>query len=149
MPLSRRTFCLMLPAAAALPRMAQAMSPKIYAEDGIAVDGSDVVAYFTAGKRVKGRSDITHDWMGATWRFASEQNKAAFIADPTAYAPQYGGDCAYAASEGYVAPTAPEAWTIYEGKLYLNFSKGVRRRWSQDIPGRIAAADANWPAILN
>ena len=148
MPLNRRTFLLMLPAAAALPRLAHAMSPKIYTEDGIAVDGSDVVAYFTESKPVKGRKDITHDWMGATWRFASAENRAKFQADPTTYAPQYGGYCAYAASEGYGAPTAPDAWTIYDGKLYLNYSNGVRRRWSKDIPGRIEAGDANWPRIL-
>ena len=149
MPINRRAFLLSLPAAAALPHMAFAMSPKIYAENGVAVYGSDVVAYFTQGKPVAGRKDITLDWMGATWRFATQENRAAFQADPSAYAPQYGGYCAYAASEGYVAPTAPNAWSIVDGKLYLNYSKGVRRRWFKDTAGRIAAADANWPEILN
>lgn len=149
MPLDRRAFLLMLPAAAVLPQIAQAMSPKIYAEDGIAVDGSDVVAYFTQGKPVAGNKSITLDWMGATWRFATEENRAAFQADPTAYAPQYGGYCAYAVSEGYVAPTAPDAWSIVDGKLYLNYSKGVRRRWLKDTAGRISAANGNWPDVLN
>ena len=43
----------------------------------------------------------------------------------------------------------PEAWTIYEGKLYLNYSLGVRSQWAQDIPGRVAAGDENWPGVLN
>lgn len=149
MSLNRRAFLLTLPAAAVLPHVALAMSPKIYAENGVAVDGSDVVAYFTQGKPVAGHKDITLDWMGATWRFATKENRAAFQADPTAYAPQYGGYCAYAASEGYVAPTAPNAWSIVDGKLYLNYSKGVRRRWLKDTKARIAAADSNWPDILN
>lgn len=149
MPINRRAFLLMLPTAAVLPQIARAMSPKIYTEDGIAVDGSDVVAYFTQGKPVAGNKSITLDWMGATWRFASEENRAAFQADPTAYAPQYGGYCAYAVSEGYVAPTAPDAWSIVDGKLYLNYSKGVRRRWLKDTAGRISAADGNWPRVLN
>ncbi|WP_412562449.1 YHS domain-containing (seleno)protein [Thalassobius sp. MITS945101] len=150
--LNRRAFLLAVPAvavtAAALPGLATAGTAKIYTEDGIAVDGTDVVAYFTEGKPVSGAEDITHDWMGATWRFASEDNRAAFAADPVAYAPQYGGYCAYAVSEGYTASTVPEAWRIVDGKLYLNYSRRIQKRWAKDIPGRIAAADANWPKVL-
>lgn len=152
LPLNRRAFLLAIPAvaltAAALPSLATAGTAKIYTEDGIAVDGTDVVAYFTEGKPVAGAKDITHDWMGATWRFASEDNRAAFAADPVAYAPQYGGYCAYAVSEGYTASTVPEAWRIVDGKLYLNYSRRIQKRWAKDIPGRIAAADANWPKVL-
>lgn len=150
--LTRRHILLTLPAAAAalsLPSLASAATPKIYTEDGIAVDGSDVVAYFTDSKPVMGRKDITHDWMGATWRFASEANRAAFAADPAAYAPQFGGYCAYAVANGATAPTVPEAWRIVDGKLYLNFSKGVQKRWLEDVPGNIAKANANWPAVMD
>lgn len=152
LPLNRRAFLLAVPAvavtAAALPGLATAGTAKIYTEDGIAVDGTDVVAYFTEGKPAAGAKDITHDWMGATWRFASEDNRAAFAADPVAYAPQYGGYCAYAVSEGYTASTVPEAWRIVDGKLYLNYSRRIQKRWAKDIPGRIKAADANWPKVL-
>ena len=72
-----------------------------------------------------------------------------FEANPEAYAPQYGGYCAYAASNGVVAKTVPEAWTVYDGKFYLNYSDQVRGVWSQDISANIALADANWPAILD
>ena len=107
-----------------------------------------MVAYFTQGSPVAGDPAITHDWNGATWRFSSTENRDAFAADPAAYAPQYGGYCAYAVSEGYTASTVPEAWSIVDGKLYLNYSTGVKGRWEQDIPGRISAADANWPKVL-
>lgn len=120
----------------------------VYTEGGIAIDGSDPVAYFTEGAPTAGDPDITYDWNGATWRFASAANRDAFAADPEAYAPQYGGYCAYAVSEGYTASTVPEAWRIVDGKLYLNFSRGIQRRWERDIPGRIAAGDANWPDVL-
>ncbi len=157
MALTRRrllSFAVAVPAAAvfaplALSRAARAAKPPVYAEDGIAVDGSDAVAYFTQGRPVAGKAALTHDWMGVTWRFASEENRAAFAADPEKFAPQYGGYCAYAVSEGYTASTVPEAWKIVDGKLYLNYSRGVQRRWERDIPGRIAAADANWPAVLS
>lgn len=143
------TLALALPAVAALAPTATAASPEIYNEGGIAVDGTDVVAYFTEGAPVAGDAAITHDYMGVTWRFASEANRDAFAADPEAYAPQYGGYCAYAVSQGYTASTVPEAWSIVDKKLYLNFSTSVKRRWERDIPGHIAAADANWPGVLS
>ncbi len=151
MTLTRRhflTLALAAPALASVAPRAMAATPEIYAEDGIAVDGSDVVAYFAGNGPVQGSPAFSHDYMGATWHFSSAANRDAFAADPAAYAPQYGGYCAYAVSQGYTAPTVPEAWSIVDGKLYLNFSTGVRRRWARDIPGHIAAADANWPAVL-
>ncbi|MFA8443185.1 YHS domain-containing (seleno)protein [Yoonia sp.] len=151
MSITRRhvlTLALAGPVVAALAPRAMAATPEVYAEGGIAVDGSDVVAYFAQGAPVAGDPAITHDYMGATWRFSSAANRDLFAADPAAYAPQYGGYCAYAVSQGYTAPTVPEAWSIVDDKLYLNFSTSVRTRWERDIPGHIAAADANWPAVL-
>lgn len=151
MQLTRRhllTLAITAPAVATFAPRAMAAAPEIYAENGIAVDGSDVVAYFTQNAPVAGDPAITADYMGATWRFASEANRDAFTADPARYAPQYGGYCAYAVSQGYTAPTVPEAWSIVDDKLYLNFSTSVRSRWERDIPGHIAAADANWPSVL-
>lgn len=146
---SRRGLLALLPATLAVPHLALAKSPPVYTELGIAVDGSDVVAYFTEGRPVAGKPDITLDWRGASWRFASAANRDTFIASPERYAPQYGGYCAYAMSEGYIAPTVPEAWRIVDGKLYLNFSVRVLRIWERDIPGRIARGNANWPGVLN
>ncbi len=125
-----------------------AATPPVYSENGVAIDGTDAVAYFRQGAPIAGSSSITLDWNGATWRFSSLENKAAFAENPTAYAPQYGGYCAYAVSKNYTAPTVPEAWKIVDGKLYLNFSLRVRRIWERDIPGRIAAANRNWPGVL-
>ena len=150
MTFSRRHFLHLVAATPLLgvAHQAVAATPAIYTEGGIAVDGTDVVAYFTQGKPVAGKRSITYDWMGATWRFATAANRDAFIADPTAYAPQYGGYCAWAVSEGYTASTTPSAWKIVDGKLYLNYSRRNQRRWERDIPGRIASGDANWPAVL-
>lgn len=136
------------PAVATFAPAAFAATPEVYAEDGVAVDGTDVVAYFLQGAPVAGDPNITFDYMGATWRFSSVENRDLFASEPAAYAPRYGGYCAFAVSEGYTAPTAPEAWSIVDGKLYLNFSLRIRRRWERDIPGRIAAANANWPSVL-
>ena len=123
--------------------------PEIYTGlFGRAIKGYDPVAYFTQGKAVEGSGDYTFEYKGATWRFASAANKAAFEKSPEKYAPQYGGYCAYAVSQGHTASIDPEAWTIVDGKLYLNYSLDVRALWRQDIPGYIKQADANWPGVL-
>ena len=114
---------------------------------GVAIEGVDPVAYFTEGKPVAGSKAHSLDWNGATWRFASAENLEAFRAEPARYAPQFGGFCAWAVSQGYTAPIDPEAWDIVDGKLYLNYSKGVQARWKQDKPGNIAKAEANWPTV--
>lgn len=114
---------------------------------GIAIKGYDPVAYFTEGRPVEGSPDHELAWKGASWRFASEANRETFAADPERYAPQYGGWCAYAVSENVTADIDPAAWRVVDGRLYLNLSPEIQRLWEQDIPGRIARADANWPAI--
>lgn len=146
--LTRRTFLAAVPAATLLTRPALAGEPEIFAVDGIAIRGADPVAFFTDEAPVIGSPDHSVMWKGAAWHFASAENLAAFTAHPEAYAPQYGGYCAFAMSKGYVATSVPEAWTVYEGKLYLNYSVDVRALWAQDIPGNIALADGHWPAAL-
>jgi hypothetical protein len=120
----------------------------LYRSDGLAVSGYDVVAYFNDGRPVEGRPEYATEWSGARWRFATAANRDAFVAGPTRYAPQYGGYCAYAVSKGYTASADPIVWRIVDGRLYLNYSKSVQRLWEQDIPGHIANANGNWPAVL-
>jgi len=129
---------------------ASAAAPPVYTGivKGVAVGGYDPVAYFTDGKPVRGNKDLTTEYEGATWRFASAANRDVFQADPAKYAPQYGGYCAYAVSKGSTAKGDPLAWTIHSSKLYLNYDKRVRATWAKDIPGNVKKADANWPAVL-
>ena len=139
-------------AAVALLRITPAAeaAPPVYTGivKGVAVGGYDPVAFFTDGKPVKGNKDLTTGYDGATWRFASAANRDAFKAAPTKYAPQYGGYCAYAVSKGSTAKGDPQAWTVHDGKLYLNYNKKVRATWAKDIPGNVKKGDANWPAVL-
>lgn len=149
---TRRQFLVLaaaLPATLAGARLALAATPPVFATDGVAINGYDPVAYFTEGRPVEGTDAFTSEWDGATVRFASAENKAMFDADRERFAPRYGGYCAYAVSKGYTATTDPNAWSIYEDRLYLNYSRIVRGLWSRDIPGHIARADANWPGVLS
>jgi len=146
--MNRRTLIGLLAATPLLARPAFAASPETFVIEGVAIRGTDPVAYFDQMAVVAGTPDHMLMWKGAKWQFASADNMARFEADPEAYAPQYGGYCAYAMSKGYIATSDPEAWTLHEGKLYLNYSKTVRKIWSGDIPGNIVLADANWPTAL-
>ncbi len=127
---------------------ASAGAPLFHTESGIAIGGYDPVAYFTEGIPVPGRPDIQLEWKGAVWRFASQANRARFEANPRAYAPQYGGYCAYAMARGYLDSADPRAWKIVNGRLYLVHSFEMFRIWARDIPGNLALAEANWPAAL-
>jgi YHS domain-containing protein len=83
--------------------------------------------------------------MGAEWKFASRQHLEMFRADPEAYAPRYGGYCAYAVANGETASAKPDLWTIHEGKLYLNYNRRINELFQQDIESYIRQADQNWP----
>ena len=138
-------LALLVPPGIALARSAEIFTGIVSAT---AVGGYDPVAYFTEGKPVEGKRDITHSWKGVTWRFASEKNRDAFKANPAAYAPQYGGYCAWAVSQGYTAKGDPKHWKVVNGKLYLNYDARVQRDWEKDVSGNIVKADKNWPAVL-
>lgn len=126
-----------------------AKSPAVNADrNGVAIEGYDPVAYFTMGKPVKGNEDYSATWMGARWRFASAGHRDLFEKDPERYAPRYGGYCAYGVANNYLVDIDPEAWTIHEDRLYLNFSLSVRDLWKEDIPRHIRMADINWPVLI-
>ncbi|HUU51752.1 MAG TPA: YHS domain-containing (seleno)protein [Candidatus Heimdallarchaeota archaeon] len=115
---------------------------------GIAIKGYDPVAYFTEGEPVKGSAEFQHEWNSAIWHFSSAEHRDMFKAEPEKYAPQYGGYCAYAVSQGKTANIDPDAWKIVDGKLYLNLNKRIHRKWEKDILGYIKKADKNWPGVL-
>jgi len=132
----------------AAPTILRAAEPCWFTPDAMAINGYDPVAYFSDSKPIEGSRDFALEWDGATWLFASAANRATFQADTMKYAPKYGGYCAYAVSRGYTATTSPRAWSVYEGRLYLNYSRAVRALWASDKAGNVAKADANWPKVL-
>ncbi|MDH4088396.1 MAG: YHS domain protein, partial [Nitrospira sp.] len=87
------------------------------------------------------------EFEGATFQFASAAHRDAFVANPSKYAPRYGGYCAYGMAKGYKAKVDPEAFSVVHGTLYLNYSDAIRTRWLSDVPGYIQQADANWPEV--
>ncbi len=132
-----------------LSGLAQADNPPVAIDDaGRAIRGYDAVAYFADGQPQPGLAAFSHDWNGAVWLFASAAHRDAFKADPARYAPQFGGYCAYAISQGHALEARPEIWSIVGDKLYLNLGPGAQTKWRADVPGNIARAVNNWPAAL-
>jgi hypothetical protein len=134
----------------ALPSQAETKSEIYKNWQGLAIKGFDPVAFHKAGKPVEGSSKYELKWKDVKWRFASAEHRDVFKAAPDKYAPQYGGYCAWAVSQGTTAGVDPKnAWKIVEGKLYLNYNVDIQKKWVKDIPGNIKKADANWPDVLN
>lgn len=113
----------------------------------VAIQGYDPVAYFESNKATKGNNAISATFEEATYYFSSENNKTLFLKNPTQYQPQFGGYCAYGMSEGYEAPIQPEAFTIMDNKLYLNYSLKVKEMWSKERLQRIEKANENWKKL--
>ncbi|MBO1256821.1 YHS domain protein [Alteromonas sp. 5E99-2] len=133
------------------------LSFNVFAKDAIetgtfnnkAIYGYDTVAYFTQNKATKGSEKYTSQWRGADWYFSSAEHKALFDENPEKYAPQYGGYCAYAMAAGNFYGIDPDIFTIDKGKLYLNYSAGVQKKWEKKQAEFIIDADKNYPDLVD
>jgi YHS domain-containing protein len=109
----------------------------------VAVSGYDVVSYFT-NQPTKGKTEFTATHEGATYRFATAENRDKFKENPSKYTPQYGGWCAFGWAQGYPAKIDPLAWRIVDGKLYLNYNAAVQKDWEKKQTEFIKRADENF-----
>ena len=130
-----------------LSTASMALAGEIFTTNGVAINGYDPVAYFADHKPVKGSGKFTASYKGATFYFASAAHRDAFAGNPERYAPQYGGYCAFGTAEGHKAPTEPQAFTVVDNKLYLNYNNEVATTWRRDIAGYVAKANENWDRV--
>lgn len=147
MPL-RALILALFAAFAAFAAPADADEPVFHGQDGIAIGGYDTVAFFAEGRPVMGRADHAVMWKGVVWHFVSARNQEVFESNPRAYAPRFGGYCAYAVSQGYLASGSPVNWQIVDGRLYVLHSGAIHRMWQPAAADLIAQAMGNWPGIL-
>ena len=113
--------------------------------EGVALHGMDTVTYFAVAGPEEGSSEFSFAWADAEWHFVSAENRDMFAADPERYAPQFGGFCAFAASKGFTAQPAPEAWHIEDQHLYLFADEDVRDEWVAGLPdGSLTRSQDNW-----
>jgi YHS domain-containing protein len=141
-----KAFCLLL--IVALPVLAAQKTLLNLDKNGVGIQGYDPVAFFTENKPVKGNPDYQSDYNGAKYFFASAEDKATFDANPAKYEPQFGGYCAYAVSEGHLAPISVDAFMIVNGRLLMQYDFKVRAIFEKDPLGRLAQADKNWPGLV-
>ncbi|MGB0749246.1 MAG: YHS domain-containing (seleno)protein [Magnetospiraceae bacterium] len=141
----RLVFVLMLVAFAGLSGSATAT--EISAPDGVALGGFDAVTYFNGSEPEMGDAKFSAQYKGATFHFASAEIRDKFLAAPTAFAPQYGGYCAFATAMARKIDADPQAYRVVNGKLYLNADSSTQDRWIANMEGFIRGADHNWPII--
>jgi len=115
----------------------------------IALRGYDTVAWHLQARPRRGSPAFRTEHGGAAWHFATADHLARFRADRAAFVPRYGGFCAFGIASGYKVDIDPEAWTVADGVLYLNYDRGVQRQWLRDMSSLIARADANWPGLAD
>lgn len=130
--------------------VAQNPPPKVAVntDKGLALSGYDPVSYFMESVPIKGDPAITASYLGATYRFATKENRDSFTGEPAKYAPQFGGFCGYGVSAGHLVGVDPLAYTIMNGRLILQHTKGVLEQWKKDPEGRLKLADENWPKLV-
>lgn len=124
-----------------------AAAPAIYTKSGLAIGGIDPVSYFQSDGPIAGASQYRLMWRNAVWQFASARNLAQFELDPYANAPRYGGYCAMTLAQGALAPSDPDAWALYEGRLYLTQTLAARDTWLADPEQHLAKSEAYWPLL--
>jgi YHS domain-containing protein len=137
-------------AALALPVFAQTSSKILVNVDdsGVAIQGYDPVAFFTDGKPVKGDQKFLVKHEGAIYFFTSKEHKDLFKADPAKYTPEFGGYCAYGVSRNKLVEIDVDAFQIVDGKLLLQYSKGIRDDFNEDAKGNLAKANTNWTGLV-
>ncbi len=116
----------------------------VYQQSGVAIRGYDPVVYFDLNKAMQGEPEFSVRYQNAIWYFISEKNRTRFTDNPEHFLPEYGGYCAYAMSFGLVVSSDPEAFSIINDRLYLNYSKSVRKKWLKNTVGFIQDANKHW-----
>jgi YHS domain-containing protein len=116
-------------------------------DQGVGLGHHDPVSY-TKGEPVAGVADHASSHGGATYQFATAEDKAAFDAAPAIFAPRFGGYCAFAASQNRLSIADPKVFLIHEGQLLVFTNDSFKKQFEADPKGNKAKADANWPGLV-
>jgi YHS domain-containing protein len=144
----KKLFLAIFVAALALQLAAQTKTLLNLDKAGLAIQGYDPVAFFTDGKPVKGKPEFPARHNGTLYYFASEEHRDLFKADPAKYEPAFGGYCAFGVSRNKLVEIDVSAFQIVDGRLLLQYSKGIRDDFNKDTKGNLAKANNNWPDLV-
>src|SRR5258706_5091103 len=144
----KKLFLLLFTLGSALSVLAQNKTLLNLDKAGVAIQGYDPVAFFTDNKPVKGDEKFLVKHGGAIYFFASKEHRDLFKENPAKYEPVFGGYCAFGVSRNKLVEIDVDAFQIVDGKLLLQYSKGVRDDFNKDTQGNLAKASVNWPALV-
>lgn len=118
------------------------------ADSDLMLAGYDPVSYFSERAPVKGSPAHSASYAHGTYRFASAENRARFLAEPSRYAPQYGGFCAKGVAYAIRAGGDPLVYEVKDGRLFIFAVPYAREYWATDPADFIAKADHYWSTEL-
>src|SRR5258707_733742 len=121
----------------ALSAFAQSKTLLNLDKTGVAIQGYDPVAFFTDNKPLKGKPEFPARHNGALYYFASKEHRELFKSDPAKYEPVFGGYCAFGVSKGKLVEIEVDAFQIVNGRLLLQYSKGVRDDFNKDTKANL------------
>ena len=113
----------------------------------VALSGFDAVSFFADSKPENGMPTISAEHKGATYFFATEDNKKTFLANPDKYLPQFGGFCAFGVSVGLLLPIDVPTWQVRNGKLYIVLNSDIKKSFDEEFDANVAKASKNWPDL--
>ncbi|MEM0981427.1 MAG: YHS domain-containing (seleno)protein [Cyanobacteria bacterium P01_H01_bin.58] len=116
-------------------------------EEGRALRGYDPVAYFTDGEPVEGSPELSFQWNGAEFHFATAANRDKFVSNPEQYAPANGGYCTFGIVLAKKFDGDPEVWLVHDDRLHVFLNPEVKEKFLQDEPGNLSKVAENWPII--
>lgn len=116
----------------------------------MAIKGFDPVAYVESNKAQAGKSELSSQYRGVAYRFATAESRQRFAENPEKYIPAYGGWCATAMAEGRKVEIDPTNFKVTNGRLFL-FYKGwlgnALNDWNKDEKNLTDRADEQWRKI--
>ena len=130
-----------------LVQITSAHAGEFFEKDGLAVGGYDPVSFFKDVSPRKGIRSISVEYKGSTFLFVNESPKNEFLKAPDKFSPQFNGFCAFGVAGGYKAKTDPQAYSVVDEKLYLNYDLSVQKKWLQNREKFIEKANENWLTV--
>ena len=92
----------------------------IRTDNGIALEGYDLVAYFTTHTPTRGSAKYSIKISETIFYFASLENRQIFRKNPRKYLPKYGGYCVFGVAKNNAkVPSDQTTFKVYNGELLL------------------------------
>ena len=110
----------------------------------IALDGYDVVSYFSLPAPEKGSLNYLAVYQGKRYLFIDAENRQKFVAAPEKYLPEFEEYCGCAVSENKRIKADPTVFKVTAGKLVLFEDEKALSKWNKNEEERHEDAQKFW-----